>query len=88
MKGNHKIIYQVSTDDGMGGERNMGFAAGNESDIKTYYEPYKPYKEADIYLRKIEVNIVTGEMAENIQILNQEKIRLESRLKQINDELK
>lgn len=82
------IIYQVSADDGMGGERNLGFAAGEKSDIISYYEPYKPYKDASIYLREIKVNIVTGSMAENIQILNQEKIMLEARLKQIIDQLK
>lgn len=88
MKGEQKIIYQVSADDGTGGERNLGYAAGDESDIKTYYEPYKAYKDAVIYLREIKVNIVTGKMAEDIQILNQEKIRLERRLNQIKDELK
>jgi len=82
------IIYQVSADDGMGGERSLGFAAGEESDIRSYYETYKPYKDASIYLREIKVNIVTGRMAEDIQILNQEKIRLEARLKQIKDQLK
>lgn len=88
MKGEQKIVYQVSADDGTGGERNLGYAAGQKSDIIAYYEPYKPYKEADIYLREIKVNIVTEKMSEYIQILNQEKIQLESRLKQIKDELK
>lgn len=83
-----QTIYKVSADDGMGGERNLGYASGNQLDINTYYTPYKPYKDAGIYLREIKVNIVTGRMAEDIEILNQEKTRLETRLKQIKDELK
>lgn len=88
MKGEQKIIYKVSADDGTGGEISLGYAAGDETNIKTYYGPYKPYKEADIYLREIKVNIVTEKMAEDIEILHQEKTRLEIRLKQIKDELK
>lgn len=88
MKGEQQKIYQVSADDGMGNERQMGYASGDKMDIKIYYTPYKPYKEAEIYLREIKVNVVTGRMAEDIEILNQEKIKQENRLKQIKDQLK
>lgn len=80
------IIYKVSADDGTGGERHLGTATGNKSDIIRYFESLKPYKGATIYLRDIELISVTSEMANNSEVLLSEKEQLENRLKEINND--
>ncbi|MDN5413999.1 MAG: hypothetical protein L0F84_05510 [Lactococcus raffinolactis] len=84
----NNIIYRVSADDGMGGERNLGTASGEKNDIIKYFEPYKPYKGSTIYLSEISLINVTSEMANKAQILLAEKERLENKLKEINNALK
>lgn len=83
-----QTIYKVSADDGMGGERHLGTASGNKDDIVKYFQPYRPYKDATIYVYEIQLVIVTSEMANNTGILLSEKEKLEIRLKEINNALK
>ncbi|AZA73561.1 hypothetical protein [Chryseobacterium indoltheticum] len=82
------IFYKVSADDGMGGERYLGYASGIKSDIIKYFEPYKPYKDATIYVNEMKVVFVTPEMAKHTDVLLSEKEQLEARLKEINNALK
>lgn len=82
------IIYQVSADDGMGGERQLGLAQGNKKDIENYFYPYKPYNTAELYVRELQVLVITPEMANTNNTLQSEKAKLESRLKEINEALK
>jgi len=81
-------FYKVSADDGMGGERNLGYASGVKADIVKYFEPYKPYKGATIYVNEMKVVAVTSNMASNTGVLLTEKEQLESRLKEIDNALK
>lgn len=80
-------IYKVSADDGMGGERGLGYASGQKEDIIQYFTPFKPYKDADIYLAEVNYVSVTPEMAAKNKLLLTEKQKLENQLKKVNNSL-
>lgn len=75
-------VYKVSTDDGVGGANHLGYVTGSELDIKKYFEPKKLN---EIYLNEILVKEITPELANTTDNLNQEKKKLEVRIKEINE---
>lgn len=81
------VFYRVSADDGMGGERYLGYASGDKADIIKYFEAYKPYKDAAIYVSEIKVVAVTPNMTRRATGLLSEKEQIEKRLEQINNAL-
>lgn len=82
-----KQIWKITTEGDAEGRttRVLGYAVGNEQDIKKYYDSEKYYK---LYLDPIEIIEITPDSVNERIQLTQERTRLLKRLESIDKSLK
>lgn len=75
--------YIVTTEGDCEGRtvRTLGYAQGEKIDIINFFSPKKYY---DIHLQEITIQNITPALAFRSKELNEEKQKLENRLKEIN----
>ncbi|WP_223559594.1 hypothetical protein [Chryseobacterium lathyri] len=76
-------IYKVTTEGDAEGKttKSLGYAQGDRQDIIDFFSPQKYY---EIHLEEITIQNITPALAYRSKELNEEKIQIENRLKEIN----
>ncbi len=81
-------FYEVTTEDGMGGSKFLGYATGLKEDIAAFFTYKKVRPEFQIYFRELNLLNITGAMVEENDKLCLEKIELQRRIDEIESLLK
>ncbi|WP_185269587.1 hypothetical protein [Chryseobacterium bernardetii] len=80
-------FYEVTTADGMGGSKFLGYASGTKEDILKYYQHKKVCPVYDIYFRELSLVDVSSEMAEENEKIFLQKMELQKQLNDLNQKL-
>ncbi|MGV2452454.1 UNVERIFIED_CONTAM: hypothetical protein POZ17_19785 [Ralstonia mannitolilytica] len=81
-------FYEVTTDDGMGGSKFLGYATGHKEDIAAYFGHKKVRPEYQIHFRELNLVNVTGIMGQQNEKLSREKMELQKRMDEIENILR